>query len=101
MGRFPFALAHEQMVGACRAAPIDARARIVLIEMTELPERFARTRAAPAMSPMGDGVGDALRFDEQRRHARRQPMRLGFLAGKWLKRFLPRGGQAQLTLAAQ
>ncbi len=82
MGGLPFALAHEQMVGACRAAPIDASPRVVLIEMTELPERLTGTRAAPAMRPMGDGVSDALRLDEERRHARRQPMGLGFLARK-------------------
>jgi hypothetical protein len=69
--------------------------------MTELPERLTGTRAAPAMRPMGDGVGNALRLDEERGHARRQPMGLGFLARKGLKRFLPRVRQAQITLAAQ
>ena len=101
MGGLPFALAHEQMVGACRAAPIDAGARVVLIEMAELPEGFAGTRAPPAVRAVGDSVGHALRLDEERRHAGRQPMGLGFLARKWLKRFLPRGGQAHITPAAR
>jgi hypothetical protein len=46
------------------------------------------------MRAVGDGMGDTLRFDQQRRHARRQSMGLGFLAQKRLKRFVPRRGQA-------
>jgi hypothetical protein len=52
--------------------------------MTKLPEGFAGTGAAAAMGAVSHGVGHALRLDEQRRHAGRQAMGLGFLARKWL-----------------
>ena len=70
MGRLPFALAHEEMIGASRAPPIDAGARVVVVEMAELPEGLARSGAPAAVAAMGDGMGDPLRLDEQRRHAR-------------------------------
>ena len=73
---------------------------VVLIVMAKLPEGLARTGAPAAMGAVGDGVGDPLRLDEERGHARRQPMGLGFLARKRLKRSLPRVGQAQITLGA-
>jgi hypothetical protein len=53
------------------------------------------------MGAVRHGVSHTLRLDQQRRHAGRQAMGFGFLAGKWLKRFLPRGGQAHITPAAR
>src|SRR4051812_20616452 len=61
--------------------------------MAELPEGFAGAGAAAAMRAVGHGVGDALRLDEEGRHARGQPMGLGFLGRKRLKGSLPRVGQ--------
>ncbi len=76
--------------------------RVVLIVMPELPEGLAGTGAAAAMRAVGDGVGDALRLDQERRHARRQAMGFGFLARKWLKHFLSRvTAKLRLTLAAR
>ena len=69
VGGFPFALAHEEMVGTGRTPPVDARDRIVLVVMAELPESLARARAASAMRAVRHGVSDALRLDEKRRHA--------------------------------
>jgi hypothetical protein len=48
--------------------------------MAELPESLAWTGAAPAVGAVRNSMGDALRLDQERRHARRQPMGLGFLA---------------------
>src|SRR4029453_9876449 len=93
MRGLPFALAHEEMVRACRAPPIDARRRIVLVIVAELPEGFAGAGATAAMGAVGHGVGNAQRLDEQRRHARGQAVGLSFLGWKWLKNSLPRVGQ--------
>jgi hypothetical protein len=53
------------------------------------------------MRAVGDSVRHALRLDEERRHARRQSMGLGFLGRKGLKLSFPRVGQAQITLMAE
>ena len=82
MGRLPFALAHEEMVGARRAPPVDAGKGVVLVEMAELPEGLAGSGAAAAMNAVGDGMGDALRLDQERRHARRKPWASASSAGK-------------------
>ncbi len=62
--------------------------------MAELPEGLAGSGAAAAVGAVGDGMGHALRLDEERRHARRQAMGLGFLGRKGLKLSLPRVDQA-------
>ena len=38
--------------------------------MAELPEGLAGSGAPAAVAAMGDGMGDPLRLDKQRRHAR-------------------------------
>src|SRR5215831_7472752 len=45
------------------------------------------------MGAVSDGMGNAQSLDEERRHARGQPMGLGFLNWKWLKNSLSRVGQ--------
>ena len=80
VSRFPLALTHEELVGGCRAAPINAGSRVVHIEVAELPEGFAGAGTAAAMGAVDHGMGDTLRLDEERRHTRRKPMGLGFLA---------------------
>ena len=89
------------LVVAGRAPPVDALRRIAGLIAAELPERLAGTRAAAAMRAVSDGVCDPLRLDEERRDARRQAVGFGFLARKWLKRFLSRDGQAQITPTAR
>ena len=71
MRRLPFALAHVEIIGTGRAAPVDEGDRVVLIVVPELPEGLAGSGAAAAMRAVGDGLGDALRLDQERRHARR------------------------------
>src|SRR5512136_411608 len=97
---FPFALAHEEVVRARRAPPVDAGLRIVVVEMPKLPKGLARSGAPAPMGAMGHGVGDPLRLDQQRRHARSQTMGLGLLGWKWLERSLLALGHAWLTLTA-
>ena len=98
--RLPFPLAHEEMVGASRAPPIDAGAGIVVVEMTELPEGLARPRAPAAMAAMGHGMGDALCLDQERWHARGKRVGLGLLGRKRMQSFRLAIGQAQITPAA-
>jgi hypothetical protein len=56
--------------------------------MPEHPEGLARSGATPAVNAMGNGMGDTLRFDQERRHPRRKLVGFGFLGRKGPKRCL-------------
>jgi hypothetical protein len=47
--------------------------------VAELPKGLARPGAAAAVGAVSHGVSDTLRLDEERGHARRKPVGLGFL----------------------
>ena len=68
--------------------------------MTELPEGLARARAPAAMAAVGHGMGDALRLDQERGHARGKRVSLGLLGRKRMQSFRLAIGQARITPAA-
>jgi hypothetical protein len=68
--------------------------------MPELPEGLARPRTPAAVAAMGHGMGDALRLDQERRHARGKRVSLGLLGRKWMQSFRLAIGQARITPAA-
>ena len=65
MRRLPFALAHIEMVGAGRAAPVDDGGRVARLELAELPEGLARAGAAAAVDAVGHRIGDVQRVEDQ------------------------------------
>ena len=65
MRRFPFALADIEMIGTCRAPPIDGGGAVALRVMAKLPEGFAGAGAAPAMNAVRDGLRNAAGLDEE------------------------------------
>ncbi len=77
VGGFPLTLAHIEMVGARRAAPVDRIGSIAAFEMAKLPEGLARPAPPASMDAMRDSVGNPAGGDEKRRHARGQRMRMG------------------------
>ena len=78
MRRFPLALAHVEMVGARRAAPVDLAQRVARLELAELPERLAGAGAPASVQAVRHRLGDALRVDEDFRQAVREAVRFAF-----------------------
>lgn len=76
--RFPFALAHEEMLRLRGLPPVDRGRRVFGLIATELPERLADTRLAPSMHAEADGRRQTFCSDQQRRQRRRNG--LGLLA---------------------
>ena len=69
--RFPFGLAHEQVPGLGRLAPVDRLRRIGRLVAAELPEGFSLTDPAAAVHALRHGRGDPF----GRHQKRRQPDR--------------------------
>ena len=67
LGRFPLLVAQEQLRGARRLAPVDAAGGVARLVGAELPEGLADADPPAAMHALGDGRGDALGGDQQRR----------------------------------
>ncbi|OJU21403.1 MAG: hypothetical protein BGN89_14860 [Alphaproteobacteria bacterium 64-6] len=61
----PLALAHVQLIGACRAAPVDEGRSVGAFELAELPEGFARSRAAATVDAVRNGARDAARLGDE------------------------------------
>ena len=76
LGRGPFGLAHEEAVGFCRLAPVDARGGLARLVLTELPEGVAGADPPAAMHALLDGGRDPKGGDQQGRQARRQVLGL-------------------------
>src|SRR6185312_11707785 len=71
--RFPFALAHIEMVVARRTAPVDTLRGLAGMKAAVLPEILAGTGTAAAVQAVKDGSRDAPRFQHEPRHRRDQP----------------------------
>jgi hypothetical protein len=78
MGRLPFALTHEEVVGPRRASPVDLAQRVACLELTELPEGLARTRSPAPVQAVRNRLRDALCIDENFRQAVGKGVRFAF-----------------------
>ena len=67
LGRRPFALAQEQLVGASRLPPVDGSGGIARLGMAELPETLTRPGAAASMGALGHRSRDPAGLHQQRR----------------------------------
>src|SRR5688572_9290633 len=78
MRRLPLALAHVEMIGARRTAPVDLAQRVTRLELAELPERLARAGAAATVQTVRHRLRDALSIDEDFRKSVGKPVRFAF-----------------------
>ena len=88
VGGFPFILAHEQLVGLGRLAPVDRGAAVLGAVVAVLPEGLANAGAAAAVHALGDGRGNAVRLGQQGRQARSRVLA-----------FMAKGDDARLGMA--